>query len=108
MWQLVVNLRHWQTFSKYFIFTTNNLKVSFVFYLGLLSFLPLPLASQTLGHELGDYCRELISAHSQQPYLNREPMVSERVLLTTKLRAQITHLKVSGITTVNYEELVKH
>ena len=26
--------------------------------------LPFPLASQTLGHWLGDYCRELTSAHS--------------------------------------------
>ena len=49
--------------------------------------LPLPPGSQTLRHQLGDYCRELTSAHSQQPDLNREPLVSERKSLTTKLRA---------------------
>ena len=51
------------------------------------SSLPLPPASQTLRHQPGDYCRELTSAHSQQPDLNREPLVSERKSLTTKLRA---------------------
>ena len=51
------------------------------------SSLPLPPASQTLKHQLGDYCRELTSAHSQQPGSNREPLVFERKLLTTKLRA---------------------
>ena len=43
------------------------------------SSLPLPPASQTLRHQTGDYCRQLKSAHSQQPDSNREP-------LTTKLR----------------------
>ena len=33
----------------------------------------------------GDCCRELTSAHSQQPDLNREPLVSGRKLLTTNL-----------------------
>ena len=51
------------------------------------SSLPLPPASQTLRHQPGDYCRELTSAHSQQPDLNREPLVSERKSLTTKLSA---------------------
>ena len=49
--------------------------------------LPLPPASQTLRHQPGNYCRELTSAHSQQPDSNREPLVSEHKLLTTKLRA---------------------
>ena len=38
------------------------------------SSLPLPPASQTLRHQPGDYCRELTSAHSQQPDSNREPL----------------------------------
>ena len=53
------------------------------------SFLPLPPALQTLTHQLGDYCRELTSAHRQQPDLSQEPLVSERKLLTTKLRTLI-------------------
>ena len=51
------------------------------------SSLPLPPASQTLRHQLGDYCRELTSAHSWQPDSNQEPLVSEGKSLTTKLRA---------------------
>ena len=51
------------------------------------SSLPLPTALRTLRHYPGDYCRELTSAHSQQPDSNREPLVSERKSLTTKLRA---------------------
>ena len=51
------------------------------------SSLPLPPASQTFRHYPGDYCRELTSAHSWQPDSNREPLVSERKSLTTKLRA---------------------
>ena len=51
------------------------------------SSLPLPSASQTFRHQPGDYCRELTSAHSQQPDLNRESLVSEHKSLTTKLRA---------------------
>ena len=50
------------------------------------SSLPLPPASQTLRHQPGDYCKELTSAHSWQPDSNREPLVSEHKLLTTKLR----------------------
>ena len=50
------------------------------------SLLLLP-ASWTLRHQPGDYCRELTSAHSYQPDSNREPLVSERKSLTTKLRA---------------------
>ena len=34
------------------------------------SSLPLPPTSQTLRHQLGDYCSELTSAYSQQPDLN--------------------------------------
>ena len=49
--------------------------------------LPLPPASQTLRHQAGDYCRQLTSAHSQQPKSNREPLVSKRKSLTTKLYA---------------------
>ena len=44
------------------------------------SSLPLPLALQTLSHQPGNYCRELTSAHRQQP-------ISERKLLITKLSA---------------------
>ena len=51
------------------------------------SSLPLPPASQTLRHQPGDYCRELTSAYSWQPDSNREPLVSERKSLTTKLHA---------------------
>ena len=50
------------------------------------SSLPLPTASQTLRYQPGGYCRELTSTHSQQPDSNREPLVSERKSLTTKLR----------------------
>ena len=57
------------------------------------SCLPLPPASQTLRHQPDDYCRELTSAHSQQPESNREPLVSEHKSLTTKLRA----LKVADL-----------
>ena len=53
------------------------------------SSLPPPPASQTLRHQPGDYCRELISAHSQQSDSNREPLVSKRKSLTTMLRALI-------------------
>ena len=51
------------------------------------SFLPLPLALQILIHQPGVYCRELTSAHSQQPESNREPLVAKRKSLTTKLAA---------------------
>ena len=51
------------------------------------SSLPLLPASQTLRHQPGNYCRELTSAHSQQLDSNREPLVSKRKSLTTKLRA---------------------
>ena len=49
------------------------------------SSLPVPLASQTLRHWPGDYCRELTSAYSQQPNSNREPLMSERKSVTIKL-----------------------
>ena len=48
----------------------------------------LPPALQTLRHQPGDYCKQLTSADTQQPDSNREPLVSERKSLTTKLRAQ--------------------
>ena len=51
------------------------------------SSLLLPPASRALRHWPGDYCRELTFAHSWQPDSNREPLVSERKSLTTKLRA---------------------
>ena len=38
------------------------------------SSLPLPPALQTLRHQAGDYCRELTSAHRQQPDSNWEPL----------------------------------
>ena len=44
-------------------------------------------ALQALRHQLGDYCRELTFALSQQPDSNQESLVSERTSLTTKLRA---------------------
>ena len=49
--------------------------------------LPLPPASQTL-RQSGDYSRKVTSVHRQQPDSNQEPLVSERKLLTSKLRAQ--------------------
>ena len=41
------------------------------------SSLPLPLTSQTLRHQLGNYCTEPTSAHSQKPDSNQSPLVSE-------------------------------
>ena len=52
----------------------------------------LPPTSQTLRHQPGDCCRELTSAHSQQPDSNREPLVFECKSLTTKLRALVTKM----------------
>ena len=49
------------------------------------SSLPLPPASQTLTHQPDNFCKELTSAHNQQWDSNREPLVSEGKLLTTKL-----------------------
>ena len=51
------------------------------------SSLPLPPASQALRHQPGDYCGGLTSEHGWQPDSYREPLVSERNSLTTKLRA---------------------
>ena len=50
------------------------------------SSLPLPPASQALRLQPGDYWRELTSAHSWQPDSNRKLLLSQRKLLTTKLR----------------------
>ena len=58
--------------------------------------LPLPPASQTLRHQPEDCCRELTSAHSQQPDSNREHLVSERKSLTTNLRALVKYMYSSG------------
>ena len=48
------------------------------------SSLPFPPVSQTPRRQPSDYCRELTSAHRQQPHSNREPLVCELKLLTTK------------------------
>ena len=64
--------------------------------------LPLPPASQTLRHQPSDYCRDLTSAHRQQLDLTREPLVSERNSLVTKLRALIyTILQFTGFNNDN-------
>ena len=42
-----------------------------------------------LRHQPDDYCRELTSVDRQQSDSNREPLVSEHKLLTTKLRALV-------------------
>ena len=94
-------------YSLWFIALTTLLFTPFAFfYLGFLSrpftnhstageggrhffnsSLPLPPTSQTFRRQLGNYCRELDSAHRQQPDSNREPFVSKVKSLTTKLRA---------------------
>ena len=94
-------------YSLWFIALTTLLFTPFAFfYLGFLSrpftnhstageggrhffnsSLPLPPASQTRRHQPGDRCRGVTSAHRQQPHANREPLVSERKSLTTKLHA---------------------
>ena len=51
------------------------------------SSLPLPPASQAFVHCPSDWCGELTSAHSWQPGSSRDPSVSERKSLTTKLCA---------------------
>ena len=56
------------------------------------SSLPPPPDSQTPRHWPGECCKELISAHSQQPDSNRESLVSEPKSLTTKLRALLTRV----------------
>ena len=48
----------------------------------LYHFLPI---HQTLRHQPDNYCKELTSAYTLHPNSNREPLVSERKLLTTKL-----------------------
>ena len=54
------------------------------------STLPLPPTSLALRHQPGDYCRELTSAHSQQPDSNPELSVFKRKSLTTKLRTGLS------------------
>ena len=74
----------WVFFREHLRFTGQQEKGVFLFN----SSPPLPPASQTLRHQPGDYCREITSAHSQQPNSKWEPLVSTRKLLTTKLRAK--------------------
>ena len=66
-----------------------DLFFTWVFFHGYLfnSSLPLPPASRTLRHWPGDCYRGHTTAHSYQPDSNREPLVSKRKSLTTKLRA---------------------
>ena len=45
------------------------------------SSLPLPLATETLRHQPGDYCRNLTSAHSQQPGSNRNFICTYVILI---------------------------
>ena len=59
--------------------------------------LPLPPAQQTLRHQPGNYCRELTSAHSQQLDWNRELLVSEHKLLTTKLHALLQLVRLTDL-----------
>ena len=95
--------RHGKNFLDFFFFYLGFLSRTFTIHGtageggGYLfnSSLPLPPASQALRHWPGNYCRGLASAHGWQPDSNREPLVSERKLLTTKLRA----LKISRNTT---------
>ena len=71
------------------------------------SSLPLPHASKTLRYQLGDYCRELTSAQSQQPDSNREPLVSERKSLTTKSLTTNPSLLFSNKTSFISKVLIK-
>ena len=66
------------------------------------SSLPLPAASRTLRYQPGDCCRELASAHNQQPDSNRETLVSERKSLTSKLRALSRVEKLSRFNVEKY------
>ena len=65
---------------------------------------PLP-ASQTLRHQMGDYGRELTSAHSQDSELNREPVASDRELLTTKVNAYMFLFKQSTLMSEKTQDL---
>ena len=71
------------------------------------SSLPLSPASKTLRYQLGDYCRELTSAQSQQPDSNREPLVSERKSLTTKSLTTNPSLLFSNKTSFISKVLIK-
>ena len=75
------------------------------------SLLPLPPASQTLRHQLGDYCRELTSAHSQQLDSNQEPLVSEHkslpVYMCLYIFSKITYEHCSELI-VNYTSFFAH
>ena len=63
----------------------------------VISSLSLPPALQKLRHQPGDYCRQITSADRQQPDSNREPLVSERKSLTTKLPTQKLFLEIRKI-----------
>ena len=56
------------------------------------SSLPLPLASQTFEHQLGDYCRGLTRSPSQESNENREPLVFGCKPLNTEPRALMSLL----------------
>ena len=51
-----------------------------------ISSLPVPPASRTPGHWLGDYCRKLTSAHNKWPGSNWVLLVCKCKPLTTKLK----------------------
>ena len=51
------------------------------------SSLPVSPASRALRHQPGDCRGGLTPAHTQQPGLSQEPLISQRKSLTTKLRA---------------------
>ena len=64
--------------------------VKIIFFLSGFSFTNI-YASQSALRFTGDYCRERSSAHSQQPDLNRKPLISELKSLTTKLSVLTFH-----------------
>ena len=106
-WLLLTSLKRNSSTVVFSILFSRFFKDAFFFYLGfsftsihdsqdswgkgrgyLFNFsLPLQPASQALRYWLGDYCQGLTSAHSYQPDSSREPFVSGRKSLTTKLRA---------------------
>ena len=71
------------------------------------SSLPFPPASQTLRHEPGHYCRELTSAHNQQSDSNREPLVSERESLSTKMYGYFSFVLSTVPKKVQYLKILK-
>ena len=69
------------------------------------SALPLKATSQTLRHQLSNYCRELTSGRTQRPDSNREPLNSERKLLTTKLRVLRNECKKCAKSKSNHQQV---